>query len=335
MANIVTVETNRALAAEALLVPKTTTVNGKPLSSNIIISASDIGAISSSLLAAPNGIATLDSTGKIPPSQLPFTASGGLAYMGTWNASTNTPTLASSNGTAGSYYVVSTAGTTSINGNNNWLLNDIILFNGTTWSKISGGNNTVSSVAGKMGAVTLTKSDVGLSNVDNTSDVNKPVSTAQANADIATLAAAKAYTDLETARAQAAELTISNSISALQAGSATLSLTNTFINTSLASYTPTITAGRYGQNYGSIILTTSNTAALQTINIPANSTVAYPIGTALSIMRQGASPVKISPASGVTINSYSGYRSITNQYDEVMLIQTALNVWLLVGNLSA
>lgn len=42
--------------------------------------------------------------------------------------------------------------------------------------------NTVTSVAGKTGVVTLTKSDIGLSNVDNTSDVNKPVSTAQATA---------------------------------------------------------------------------------------------------------------------------------------------------------
>lgn len=40
----------------------------------------------------------------------------------------------------------------------------------------------VQSVAGRTGTVTLTKSDVGLGNVDNTSDVNKPVSTAQATA---------------------------------------------------------------------------------------------------------------------------------------------------------
>ena len=38
--------------------------------------------------------------------------------------------------------------------------------------------NTVNSVAGKTGNVTLDKSDVGLGNVDNTSDMNKPVSTA-------------------------------------------------------------------------------------------------------------------------------------------------------------
>jgi hypothetical protein len=40
----------------------------------------------------------------------------------------------------------------------------------------------VASVAGKTGTVALVKADVGLANVDNTSDANKPVSTAQATA---------------------------------------------------------------------------------------------------------------------------------------------------------
>lgn len=47
----------------------------------------------------------------------------------------------------------------------------------------------VQSVAGKTGAVSLAKADVGLGNVDNTSDANKPVSTAQAAADTAVAAA--------------------------------------------------------------------------------------------------------------------------------------------------
>lgn len=38
--------------------------------------------------------------------------------------------------------------------------------------------NTVNSVAGKTGVVTLVKGDVGLGNVDNTSDLSKPISTA-------------------------------------------------------------------------------------------------------------------------------------------------------------
>ena len=40
----------------------------------------------------------------------------------------------------------------------------------------------VTSVAGRTGAVTLAKADVGLSNVDNTSDANKPISTATQSA---------------------------------------------------------------------------------------------------------------------------------------------------------
>jgi hypothetical protein len=43
--------------------------------------------------------------------------------------------------------------------------------------------------------VIVTKADVGLGNCDNTSDVNKPVSTAQAAADAAILAAANAHSD--------------------------------------------------------------------------------------------------------------------------------------------
>ena len=42
--------------------------------------------------------------------------------------------------------------------------------------------NAVTSVSGRVGAVTLAKGDVGLSNVDNTSDINKPLSTATTSA---------------------------------------------------------------------------------------------------------------------------------------------------------
>ena len=45
------------------------------------------------------------------------------------------------------------------------------------WKEISAAGQ-VTSVAGRTGAVVLTKADVGLSNVDNTSDASKPVSTA-------------------------------------------------------------------------------------------------------------------------------------------------------------
>lgn len=43
---------------------------------------------------------------------------------------------------------------------------------------VTGGAGVVTSVNGKQGAVTLAKGDIGLGNVDNTSDANKPISTA-------------------------------------------------------------------------------------------------------------------------------------------------------------
>lgn len=47
-----------------------------------------------------------------------------------------------------------------------------------TWAAAGGGGGAVDSVNGRTGAVVLTKSDVGLANVDNTSDANKPISSA-------------------------------------------------------------------------------------------------------------------------------------------------------------
>ena len=52
-------------------VPTTRTINGKALSANITLSASDVGAIASTLKGAANGVAELDSSGKVPASQLP------------------------------------------------------------------------------------------------------------------------------------------------------------------------------------------------------------------------------------------------------------------------
>lgn len=47
------------------------------------------------------------------------------------------------------------------------------------WSLLNAPTDAVSSVNGQSGAVTLGKADIGLANVDNTSDQSKPVSTAQ------------------------------------------------------------------------------------------------------------------------------------------------------------
>lgn len=84
-------------------------------------------------LAQPFGIATLDSSGLIPLSQLSFT---GLTFVGSWNANTNTPHLTSSSGTVGQFYVVSVAGTTNLNGITTWNVGDQVLFGGGVWQRV-------------------------------------------------------------------------------------------------------------------------------------------------------------------------------------------------------
>ena len=84
---------------------------------------------------------------------------GGLSYQGSWNASTNTPTLTSSVGVNGYYYIVSVAGSTNLNGVTDWQVGDWAIFNGTVWQKIDQ-TNLVSSVNGQTGVVVLTQTDI-------------------------------------------------------------------------------------------------------------------------------------------------------------------------------
>lgn len=66
-------------------------------------------------------------------------AIGALNYKGTWNANTNSPALASGVGTKGDYYVVGTAGTTTLDGISNWGIGDWVTFNGSVWQRVEGG----------------------------------------------------------------------------------------------------------------------------------------------------------------------------------------------------
>lgn len=123
-----------------------------------------------------NSMVISDVNNYIPISQIPISLLGAVRYQSTWDATANTPTLVQppASTTKGYYYLVSVAGTFNSIA---YAVGDMIISDGTAWQKI---DNTggVTSVAGRTGAVVLTKSDVGLGNVDNTSDANKPISTA-------------------------------------------------------------------------------------------------------------------------------------------------------------
>jgi hypothetical protein len=62
--------------------------------------------------------------------------STGLNYQGLWDATANNPALSSGVGTAGDFYIVSIAGTTNLDGINDWQVSDWAIFEGGVWQKI-------------------------------------------------------------------------------------------------------------------------------------------------------------------------------------------------------
>jgi hypothetical protein len=77
--------------------------------------------------------AVIDPTTSAPATAT--TVADSVTYAGTWNASTNTPTLASSTGTTGAVYRVSVAGSTVLDSLTSYSVDDFIVFNGSTWLK--------------------------------------------------------------------------------------------------------------------------------------------------------------------------------------------------------
>lgn len=84
---------------------------------------------------------------------------GSSVYQGTWNASTNTPALASGVGTRGYYYIVNVAGSTNLDGITDWNVGDWAIFDGTAWQQVDN-TDSVTSVNGQTGAVSLTTDNI-------------------------------------------------------------------------------------------------------------------------------------------------------------------------------
>lgn len=131
-------------------------------------SATDMGTFTGTLLSDNLDIKSL--LQEIETALEPITDA--LDLQGLWDASTNTPTIVSSTGTKGHFYIVSVAGSTTIDGISTWSVGDWILFDGAAWVRVDN-NDAVSSVNTQTGAVVL-----------NLDDINDVTETAIANLDL-------------------------------------------------------------------------------------------------------------------------------------------------------
>ena len=77
-----------------------------------------------------------------------------------------------------------------------------------------------------------------------------------------------------------------------------------------------------------------NVGTANTLTIPPNSSVAFPVGTQIVVIQQGAGATTITDGSGVTTNSKDNNSVVDGQYSSVALIKRATDEWYVIGALA-
>ena len=77
-----------------------------------------------------------------------------------------------------------------------------------------------------------------------------------------------------------------------------------------------------------------NVASSNTLTIPLNSSVPFPIGTSILVVQTGAGQTTIAGVSGVTVNSYLGLKFV-GRWAGATLIKRSTDTWVAVGGLIA
>ena len=237
------------------------------------------------------------------------------------------------NGTTSQYDIDSTVATTS------HVSTEIGTHNSDTTS-VHGIADT-SLLALKSEVTAITKTSLGLENVNNTADSAKPVSTSQASA-IATakseaIADATAQVNALLTGAPAALNTLDELAAALGDDANFASTVTTSLGLKVDSLTP-ISQKTASYTLSSLTerddLIEMGSASAITLTIPPASAVDYPIGTSIDILQTGAGQVTVAAGAGVTVNATPGLKLRTT-WSSATLFKRAANTWVVFGDLTA
>jgi hypothetical protein len=183
----------------------------------------------------------------------------------------------------------------------------------------------------------VTATTLGLGNVDNTSDADKPVSTATVTAIATAKSEAIAEVTAVIDGAPGALDTLNELAAALGDDANFAGTVTTSLAAKVDSYTP-ITQKTESYTLSTLDhrddLIEMGSASALTLTIPLNSSIAYPVGTSLDILQTGAGQVTIAGAGGVTVNATPGLK-LRTQWSSCTLFKRAEDTWVVYGDLTA
>jgi hypothetical protein len=189
----------------------------------------------------------------------------------------------------------------------------------------------------------LNKTAVGLANVDNTSDANKPVSSAtqtalnlKENTITATTSADYYRGDKTFATLNKSAVGLGNVDNTSDANKPVSTATQTALD---AKTNKLIVTNRQTASYTLVLadadkLVEMNVGSANNLTVPLNSSVPFPIGTQILLAQYGAGQTTIVAASGVTIRSNGGKLKLNVRYSGATLIEIAENEWYLFGDIA-
>ena len=265
---------------------------------------------------------------------LSASAIGALEYQGTWNASTNTPTLTSGTGTKGAYYVVSVAGTTNLDGETLWGVGDWAVFNGTAWQKVDGGDTGNFTTLNVSGTSTLGPATANLS----VSGTTIAASGTDANIDVNINAKGSGVAYLNQKWGVNASGTL------VPASDNTYDIGNGAVNPRDIEASRNVLSTGYQLKSGGIITESGTTRNLSATDngkviyctsgsaVTINCAAGLGAGFSCTIIQGGAGKVTVA-ANGQTLVSYSSLFSTMGQYAVISLICPAANTFYAAGNL--
>ena len=122
-------------------------------------------------------------------------------------------------------------------------------------------------------------------------------------------------------------------------GDVTLTGVQTLTNKTLTAPIITIATNAQAASYTLVLTDQSDlveisNASANTLTVPPESSVAFPVGTTITILQTGAGQTTLTQGAGVTINGTPGLK-LRAQWSSATLIKRATDTWVAIGDLSA